>query len=246
MIKEEKMSVLEWKKDETVATITMTGGENRINPVFNESMLNALQEIEEDQTISAVVILSNDPKCWSLGLDLNWIMGKMQEKDFQAIKDLLYGLNDVFKRILLYPMPVIACINGHSVAGGALLACACDFRFMGADRGFFFFSEIDVNVPFLPGMLAIIKSVVSSYMFNEMLLTGNRYSAKEMEEHGVIQKACENEEEVIRETLTFAKKFTKNRGTFREMKKRMYADVFEIFDRDDPAVIEPFNIIVKE
>jgi enoyl-CoA hydratase/carnithine racemase len=240
------MSVLEWKKDDAVAIITMTNGENRLNPVFNQSMLDVLQEIEEDQTISAVVILSNDPKCWSLGIDLNWIQEKMNEKDFPAMRGFLYGLNDVFKKILLYPVPVIACIGGHCVAGGAILACVCDFRFMRSDRGFFFFSEIDVNIPFLPGMIALVKRAVPYYKFNEMLLSGYRYGASEMEKHHVIQKACENEEELIKETLSFAQTFKKNRGTFREIKKRLHSGIIEVFDKEDPAVIEPLALVAKD
>jgi enoyl-CoA hydratase/carnithine racemase len=240
------MSVLEWKKDDAVAIITMTNGENRLNPVFNQSMLDVLQEIEEDQTISAVVIQSNDPKCWSLGIDLNWIQEKMNEKDFPAMRGFLYGLNDVFKKILLYPVPVIACIGGHCVAGGAILACVCDFRFMRSDRGFFFFSEIDVNIPFLPGMIALVKRAVPYYKFNEMLLSGYRYGASEMEKHHVIQKACENEEELMKETLAFAQTFKKNRGTFREIKKRLHSGIIEVFDKEDPAVIEPLALVAKD
>jgi enoyl-CoA hydratase/carnithine racemase len=240
------MSVLEWKKDDAVAIITMTNGENRLNPVFNQSMLDVLQEIEEDQTISAVVIQSNDAKCWSLGIDLNWIQEKMNEKDFPAMRGFLYGLNDVFKKILLYPVPVIACIGGHCVAGGAILACVCDFRFMRSDRGFFFFSEIDVNIPFLPGMIALVKRAVPYYKFNEMLLSGYRYGASEMEKHHVIQKACENEEELMKETLAFAQTFKKNRGTFREIKKRLHSGIIEVFDKEDPAVIEPLALVAKD
>jgi enoyl-CoA hydratase/carnithine racemase len=240
------MSVIEWKKDGALAIITMTNGENRLNPVFTTSMLNVLQEIEEDETVTAVVILSDDPKCWSLGIDLNWFQEKMKENDLPAMRGFLYGLNDVFKKMLLYPLPVIACIGGHCVAGGAILACACDFRFMRSDRGFFFFSEIDVNIPFLPGMLALVKRVVPNYKFNEMLLSGYRYGAPEMETHHIIQKSCENEEELLKETRAFAKTFNKNRGTFREMKKRLHNDVIEVFDKQDPAYIEPLSIVFKD
>jgi len=240
------MSVLEWKKDETVAIITMTTSENRLNPVFNNAMLRALDEIENDSTINAVIITSSDEKTWSQGIDLNWIMGRMQEKDLQAIKDFLYGLNDVFKRILLYPMPVIAGINGHCVAGGAIFACVCDFRFMRSDRGFFFFSEIDVNIPFLPGMIALVKRAVPYCLFNEMLLTGKRYGAAEMAEQRVVQTACEGEEALVKETLAFAKAFNKNRGTFREMKKRLHAEVLAVFDREDPPYFESLSIMVKD
>jgi len=59
-------------------------------------------------------------------------------------------MNDLFKKLLLYPMPVIAAINGHAFGNGALLSCTCDFRFMRSDKGFFCFPEVDVSIPSFP------------------------------------------------------------------------------------------------
>jgi enoyl-CoA hydratase/carnithine racemase len=154
------MAVVEWKRDDTVAVIKMVNGENRFNPVFNKEFLQVFDEIEQDKAVTSVVIVSNDAKNWSQGIDLIWMQGRMAEQDFQAIRGFLYGLNDVFKRILLFPMPVICAINGHAVAGGAILALACDFRFMKADKGFFFFSEVDVGIPFIPGMMAFCRKAI--------------------------------------------------------------------------------------
>ena len=47
------MAVLEWTKDENVAVITMTNGENRHNPTFTEAILKAFDEIEANGDITA-------------------------------------------------------------------------------------------------------------------------------------------------------------------------------------------------
>lgn len=240
------MAVLEWRKEESVAVITLTNGENRHNPDFTVAFLGALDEIEKDPGVSSVVIVSSDPKSWSQGIDLAWITGKMQQKDIPAIRDFMYGINNVFKRVLLYPMPVIACLNGHAAANGAILACACDFRFMRADRGFFFFPEIDIGIPFLPGMIAFLKKAIPYDTFNEMALTGKRYTAGELAACGVFTKACENEEALIAETMAFAKSFQKKRGVFAEMKHRLHAGIVEIIDKEDPKVIEPLKLFWKD
>ncbi|HNU86561.1 MAG TPA: enoyl-CoA hydratase/isomerase family protein [Syntrophales bacterium] len=240
------MAVLEWRKEESVAVITLTNGENRHNPDFTAAFLRALDEIEKDPGVSSVVIVSSDPKSWSQGIDLAWITGKMQQKDIPAIRDFMYGINNVFKRVLLYPMPVIACLNGHAAANGAILACACDFRFMRADRGFFFFPEIDIGIPFLPGMLAFLKKAIPYDTFNEMALTGKRYTAGELAACGVFTKACENEEALIAETMAFAKSLRKKRGVFGEMKRRLHAVIVEIIDKEDPKVIEPLKLFWKD
>ena len=237
------MAVVEWKRDDTVAVVKMVNGENRFNPVFIKEFLQVFDEIEKDEAVKAVVIVSTDAKSWSQGIDLIWMQGRMAEQDLQAIRGFLYGLNDIFKRILLFPVPVICAINGHAVAGGAILSLACDFRFMKADKGFFFFSEVDVGIPFIPGMMAFCRKAVPEYKFEEMMYTGKRYGATEMEAHHVIMKACTDEEAVIAEAMVFARTFNKKRGVFREMKRRMHKHIIDIMDKEDREYIEPLLVV---
>ena len=137
------MSIVDWKKDETVAIINMNNGENRHNPDFAKAMLAVLEEIEKDASIFAVILTSSDEKSWSQGIDLSWIGPAFTNKDFASIKQFMYDMNKVFTHMLLLPMPVIGALNGHTAGNGSILACCCDFRLMKADRGYFFFPEVD-------------------------------------------------------------------------------------------------------
>ncbi len=238
------MSILSWKKEDSVAVVTMTNGENRNNPVFVAEVLNALDEIEKDESISSVILTSSDEKNWSQGIDIQWIMTAYGNKDFQAIKDFMYGLNKIYTRILLYPMPVIAALNGHAFGAGAILACTCDFRFMRKDRGFFCFPEIDINIPFLPGMQAIIKKAFPYYKLEEAALTGKRYGAAELEEHHVITKASDNLEALINDALAFARTFNKKRPIFGEMKRRFNKGSIEAIEKDDPYYIDSLKLFM--
>jgi len=240
------MSIAEWKKDSTVAVITMTNGENRLNPTYTQTMTALLDDILNDAEVSSVVIISSDAKNWSQGIDLEWMMQRMGENDTQAIKDFLYSLNDLFKKLLLYPMPVIAAINGHAAAGGAIIACACDFRFMRSDRGFFFFPEIDIGIPFLPGMIAFAKKAMPYYLFNEIMLTGKRCTALELAEHNVIIKACPTAEDTVAEAIAFAKTLNKKRGMFGESKYRLHKEIVEVFEKQDPVYIDAMNLMVTD
>jgi enoyl-CoA hydratase/carnithine racemase len=239
------MPIIEWKKVETVGVITMNNGENRHNPEFIRAILTAFDEIEGDPTVSSVIITSSDPKNWSQGIDLLWMTDAMAKNDLQGIRDFMYGLNRIFNRILLYPMPVIAAINGHAFGDGTIMACACDFRFMKADRGFFCFPEIDINIPFLPGMQAIVRKAIPYYKLEELAFSGKRTGAAELEAHHVILKACENEEALMREALAFAKTFNKKRSIFGEMKKRFHRTIIETMEKEDPAFIEPLHLMIQ-
>jgi enoyl-CoA hydratase/carnithine racemase len=140
-------------------------------------------------------------------------------------------------------MPVIAAINGHAFGGGSILACACDFRFMKSDRGFFCFPEIDIGIPFLPGMLAIVEKAVPSYKLQELVLTGKRAVAAELEADHVVVKACANEETLLNEAMGFAKGFNKRRLIFGEMKKRMHRRIVDIIEKEDPVFIDSLHLM---
>ncbi|HDP24861.1 MAG TPA: enoyl-CoA hydratase/isomerase family protein [Deltaproteobacteria bacterium] len=238
------MAIVEWKRDEHVALLTLNTAENRHNPDFVKGMLAALEEIEKDAEISGIVITSSSTKNWSLGIDLEWITGAVSRNETASIKEFMYGLNAIFKKILTIPMPVIAAINGHTFGDGTILACVCDFRFMRADRGYFCFPEVDLSIPFLPGMLAIVRKAIPYYKLEDLVYTGKRAGAKELEDHHVLVKASENEEALLQDALDFAKGFKKKRAIFGEHKVRLHKHILEIIEREDPAYIEPLNLMV--
>ncbi len=240
------MALVQWEKDETVAILTMTAGANRQNLEFGKAVKQMIDEILADKTITSLVLTSNDEKNFSQGVDLDWLMGRLGENDTQAIKDFMYAMNAVFKALLTIPIPTIAAINGHAFGNGAILACACDFRFMRSDRGYFCFPEVDLGIPFLPGMIAWVKKAIPYYKFQEMKYTGKKTGGKELEEHHVIQKACDGQEELMKETLAFAKTFQKKRGILGEMKKRMHRHIIETMEKEDPEIIEKLFLMISD
>jgi enoyl-CoA hydratase/carnithine racemase len=91
-------------------------------------------------------------KFYSNGLDLNW----MAANKSQSAANLLEA-HKIFARLLNLPVPTIAAINGHAYAAGMMLALSHDFRVMRDDRGFLCLPEVDLHMPFTPGMNAVIR-----------------------------------------------------------------------------------------
>ncbi len=239
------MTVVKWKKENNVAIVEMCNGPNRMNKVFTETMNQCLDEVLEDTDIQALVLTSTDEKNFSQGVDVEWIGGKLHAKENKEVISFMYGMNNIFKRFLLFPVPVIAAINGHAYGNGAILSCACDFRFMRKDRGFFCFPEVDVSIPFLPGMIGFVRKAIPEYQFNQMLLSGNRVSAVELEAANVIIKACD-QETLLAEATAYAGSFGKKRGIFQELKKRMHKELVRIIEEEDPEYIDALNLFVAD
>ncbi|MBO9477103.1 enoyl-CoA hydratase/isomerase family protein [Shimia sp. R11_0] len=237
------MSIVTYETRGKTALLTLNNGENRQNPAFAQAMLAALQQAEEDKSIRSVVITSSDEKNWSQGVDLNWLMAAKQAGNLDDMRGFMNDMNEVFARLLTFPMPVIAAITGHAFGNGAMLACACDFRFMRADRGYFCFPEVDINIPFLPSMIAYVRKAIPEYRFNELKLTGRRATATELEADHVLT-AAPDAEATLEAALAFAATFSKGRGIFGEHKRRMYKDILDTMARDDAPLIAELKLTV--
>ncbi|OIP25837.1 MAG: enoyl-CoA hydratase [Dehalococcoidia bacterium CG2_30_46_19] len=231
------MALIEYELDENVAVVTMNSGENRFNLAFLDEFLSVLDTIENNTDANALVVRSSHEKIFSNGIDLDWLIPFVQKNDLDTAKKFLYTMNSLFKRLLIYPMPTIAAITGHAFAGGAIMCCAFDFRFMRSDRGFFCFPEVDLGIPFLPGMIAIAKKAIPMYKLEEMKYTGKRLTAYECEEHHIVMKAC-HINDLMSEALSFAKGLNKGRKIIRAMKEGMYKDIVHVMDEEDPLIIE--------
>ncbi|MCP3944018.1 MAG: enoyl-CoA hydratase/isomerase family protein [Desulfobacteraceae bacterium] len=240
------MAVVQWRKENGVAIVEMCNGPNKMNQIFAEGMNHCLDEVLEDTDIRAMVLTSTDEKNFSQGIDVEWIGGKLHTQENQDVISFMYGMNNIFKRLLLFPVPVIAAINGHAFGNGAILSCACDFRFMRKDRGFFCFPEVDVSIPFLPGMIGFVRKAIPEDQFNRMLLSGQRMTALDLETANVIVKACDDQENLMAQALDYAASFAKKRGIFKELKKRIHRELVRIIDEEDPEYIDALDLFVAD
>ncbi len=231
------MAIAQFELFGHVAVLTWDSGENRFNPDFLEATLACLDEIEHKTEAQVLVVCSKHEKIWSNGLDLDWLMPIVMAQDAKTSKAFFYRLNDLFKRVLLYPMPTIAAINGHAFAGGAILACAFDFRFMRSDRGFFCFPEVDLGIPFLPGMMALLRKAMPSKNLVDMSLTGRRMTSAECVAAGIMVGDAPGDA-LMEKVMAFAKPLQKRRNVVLPIKKTLYCEEMRIFDEEDPPIIE--------
>ena len=231
------MAAVEWTLDEKAARVTLNDGENRLNPGFLEGFLGVLDRIEKETNANVLVVTSSHEKIFSNGIDLDWLVPHIQKGDIETAKVFFYTMSRLFRRLLLYPMPTVCAISGHAFAAGAIMTCAFDFRFMRSDRGVFCFPEVDLGIPFLPGMIALIKKAIPQYKLEELQYTGKRATAQECEVHHIVTKAC-HMDDLMNETLEFARGLNKRREVIFEMKKRMYKQIVHAFDVEDPPVID--------
>jgi enoyl-CoA hydratase/carnithine racemase len=238
------MSVMSLRNEGKVAIISMDNGKNAHNLEFAKQLLALFKQVEEEKSNKAVILTSSDEKSWSQGIDVPWMMGSIQSGKHDDVKEFLHTMDAIYTLIMEFPMPVIAAINGHTFGNGSVLACACDFRFMRSDRGYFCFPEVDMSIPFIPGMIDVILKSIPIYRFNEMLLSGRRLSGNELKEDNVVEQTFEGADALLEGTLAYAKTFTKSRGIFAEHKRRFNKTAIEGIATKNPPVIDAMKILL--
>jgi enoyl-CoA hydratase/carnithine racemase len=234
------VALVDYRVDGHVAIVSLNDGENRFNPAFNTALLGVMDEIENSTQATTMVVLSTHEKIFSNGIDLEWLVRAVQQQDAATAKRFFYQLNLLFKRLVTYPLLTVAAITGHAFAGGAIFSSAFDFRFMRSDRGYFCLPEIDLGIPFLPGMNAILRSAIPETVLREMELTGVRLTADKCLSHGIVKGAFPMDQ-LMDEVLKFSQQINKKRPIIKEMKAGLNRGIVHSIDVEDPPYIESAN-----
>ena len=227
--------MIELEKSGDVHVLRMVADDNRFNAKFMLALNQALDEVENSQGPGALVT-TGAGKFYSNGLDLDW-MGA-QSKD--EVRRHVENVHDAFVRMLTFPMITVAALNGHTFAAGAMLALAHDYRVMRADRGFFCLPEVDIKIPFTWQMDVLIRARLPKIAAHEAMCTGKRYGGMEAAQSQIVHHAVA-ESEVLPKATEIAQGLAgKDRDTLSKIKRRMYAHVIEVFERErksTPALI---------
>jgi len=161
------------------------GYENKLSTEFCKEFMAVLDEVEKIGGKGAVVTVADADggatRHYSNGLDLDDLMADVSKAS--AFLDVVQRL---FHKILVFPMPTIAAINGHAFAGGWLLALAHDHRVMTTDRGLACMTEVDLGFPLTPGFNSLLLAKMPRYLAARMMLEAVRLDANELAKHNVV------------------------------------------------------------
>jgi len=219
--------MIELERDGDVHVLRMVAGENRFNAAFVAALNQALDEVERAEGPAALVTSGAD-KFYSNGLDLEW-MGGIGPEELRLHMDRVH---DTFIRMLTFPMITVAALNGHVFAAGAMLSLAHDYRVMRADRGFFCLPEVDIKIPFTKQMDALIRARLPKVVAHEAMCTGRRYGGADAAARQIVDHAVA-ENDVLPRALEIARGLAgKDRGTMVAIKRQIYAEVIDVFERE--------------
>ncbi|KIA63588.1 enoyl-CoA hydratase/isomerase family protein [Nocardia vulneris] len=164
-----------------------TDSENRFHPDWIDEFHRVLDKVEGSEGPAALVTVATG-KFYSNGLDTDWLFGNLDKT--HAYLDRVHTL---YTRLLQFPMPTVAAINGHAFGAGAMLATSHDFRVMRADRGFYCLPEVHLGMPFTVGMNALLTERLANQVCVQAMTTGHRYPADEAIAAGIVDDKADAE-----------------------------------------------------
>jgi enoyl-CoA hydratase/carnithine racemase len=203
--------------------------ENRFHPDWLLSVNALLDDVEKADGPHALVVGATG-KFFSNGLDLDWL----SEHGDQAM-DYVATVQGLLARVLTLPMITVGALSGHTFAAGAMLSLCLDFRVMRADRGFWCLPEADIDIPFTPGMSALIRSRLTPQTSHEAMVTARRYGGHDALAAGLVDRVAA-EHEVRDVAVEIAGALTSKAGpTVGAIKTGMFGTVLAALR--DPAVL---------
>jgi enoyl-CoA hydratase/carnithine racemase len=217
------------ERHDDVYVLNLGDTENRFHPAWLTAVNAALDEVEGTDGPRALVTAATG-KFFSNGLDLDWLGTHPDQHE-----DYVNDAHALLARVLALPVITVAALQGHTFAAGAMLSLAHDLRVMRADRGFWCLPEADINIPFTPGMSALIQARLAPQTAHEAMTTARRYGGGDALTAGIVDHAVA--EDAVRSTALelAAAQAGKAGTTLATIKTRMYGPVLDLLrDRTNP------------
>jgi len=174
-----------------VATVTLNRPEQRnpLSATMLRDLATALRWCQQEPEVRVVVLTGAGDRVFCAGADLNSFDGGMTDLERHRSRDLFV---DLFTLMESLGKPIVGRINGHALAGGIGLACACDLL-VSTDTATFGTPEINVGIwPFM--IQAILSRNIPRKVLLEMEMLGDRWTATQLQGVGVINRVVPHDQ----------------------------------------------------
>ncbi|RBW70098.1 enoyl-CoA hydratase/isomerase family protein [Bacillus taeanensis] len=198
----EKTKTLTLVKENGVAEVHLhVNKTNSYSLEFYKELNAAIDDIRFDNDIKVAILMSDMPKFFSAGADINFL--KAAEPRFKT--QFCLFCNETLDKIARSPQIWIACLEGHTVGGGLEMALGCDLRFMGDQAGKIGLPEISLGVLAGTGGTQRLARQVGHSKALDLNITGDTISPQEALEIGLVDRVFP-QEETLEKTREYARK----------------------------------------
>jgi enoyl-CoA hydratase len=207
----------------------MADGANALDLPLMTALHDRLRALRADGG-APLLLASSHPTLFCPGWDLKLLA----DADRDQVAEVLASFNALILELFAYPGPTAAAITGHAVAGGCLLAMACDLRVMAVGRPRLGFAELNLGVPIPAASLRMLQAKLGAQALDQAVLAGDGCSAERARELAMVQHAAAAEKVVVTADRELRKLGAKPGGAYGATKGFLYRDIWRAM-APDPA-----------
>jgi enoyl-CoA hydratase len=172
--------------DDGLALVRIEHGKaNALDLELVQALGDAIHDLERRSVRG--MIFTGSGTIFSAGVDLPRVLAG----GAHYVRVFLPALVETFRRLFAFERPAIAAINGHAIAGGCVLAAACDYRIMARGNGTIGVPELRVGVPFPLVAIEILRFATSTAHLQELVYQGKTYDVGQANARGLVDEVVE-------------------------------------------------------
>ena len=185
------METIKITKKENFAILKLNRGRgNAINMAMMGELISALKELENDDEVRGVVLSGNDG-IFSVGLDVKELLMFPDKKGTDEFFNLFGRL---VVKMASFPKLMVAAINGHSPAGGCVLAICCDYRVMSDGACTIGLNEVPVGIMINPLIFGLYAFWIGKRQAYHNFLDGKLCTPQEAKRYGLVDEITSSEQ----------------------------------------------------
>ena len=170
--------MLEVEQRSSVTVVRLWHGKvNALDLELLQEITTVMRDLDPDRA----VVITGSGNVFSAGVDLRRIV----DGGRAYVREFIPALSDAFLAIFDHPGPVVAAIDGHAIAGGCIVAAACDIRVM--SEGKIGLAELNVGVPFPPVAMEILRHAIGPAA-GQLVLTAELLNASQARSIGLVHE----------------------------------------------------------
>jgi enoyl-CoA hydratase len=173
--------MIEVENRDAVSVLRMARGKgNSLNLDLLAALAESLNALERGPARAGVI--TGQGSVFGAGVDLPELLAGGEG----YIRRFLPLMVDVFQRLATFPKPLVAAVNGHAIAGGAIIMLTCDLRLLATGSARIGLSEIQVGVLFPSWALEIARHATPPEHFSELICTGRTWQPDDALTRGLV------------------------------------------------------------
>ncbi len=161
------------------------GKANAVDTELFRALDTAFDQAVESDT--RAIVLTGSGRIFSAGVDLFQVL----KGGTEYLREFLPVLSASVEKVFTLPLPVVAAVGGHALAGGCILAAACDRRVMSHGKGKIGVTELAVGVPYPVMALETLRWLLPHHTVQNLVYSGRMMEAEEALACGLVDELAE-------------------------------------------------------